>query len=60
MEKTKWEELSNATIKLRLTELTHEHIVLKEKMLKLSESLEELEKEYYKGNQELDKRYKGK
>jgi hypothetical protein len=54
-----WDNISNASIKLQLEELKHERNSLKEKILKLADKLEDIEKEYYYGNKILTKRYKG-
>ena len=61
MEKNKvdWENLSNSSIKMNLESLLHEQISLRDIILKLSEKLEEIEKDYYYGNKVLVKRYKG-
>lgn len=61
MEKKKvdWENLSNSSIKMNLESLLHEQISLRDRILKLSEKLEEIEKDYYYGNKVLVKRYKG-
>ena len=57
--KINWEGISNSSIKKELEELLHRQISIREKIVKLSETLEELEKEYYYGNKVLVKRYKG-
>lgn len=57
--KIDWENLSNSSIKMNLESLLHEQISLRDKILKLSEKLEDIEKEYYFGNKILVKRYKG-
>jgi CDP-glycerol glycerophosphotransferase (TagB/SpsB family) len=54
-----WENISNAKIKENLTVLLHEHTVVKDKLLKLTEKLEEIEDDYYYGNLILSKRLKG-
>lgn len=54
-----WENLSNSSIKMNLESLLHEQISLRDRILKLSEKLEEVEKDYYYGNKVLVKRYKG-
>ena len=54
-----WENLGNSSIKMNLESLLHEQISLRDRILKLSEKLEEVEKEYYYGNKVLVKRYKG-
>ena len=55
-----WENMSNSSIKKELEGLLHRQISIREKMVKLSETLEELEKEYFYGNKVLVKRYSGK
>ena len=57
--KIDWENLSNSSIKMNLESLLHEQISLRDRILKLSEKLEDIEKEYYFGNRILVKRYKG-
>jgi hypothetical protein len=57
--KVDWENLSNSSIKMNLESLLHEQISLRDRILKLSEKLEEIEKDYYYGNKVLVKRYKG-
>jgi hypothetical protein len=57
--KIDWENLSNPSIKMNLESLLHEQISLRDRILKLSEKLEEIEKDYYYGNKVLVKRYKG-
>lgn len=54
-----WENMSNASIKIKLEELLHEQTALKDRIIKLSEKLESVEKDYYYGNKVLVKRYKG-
>jgi hypothetical protein len=54
-----WDNMSNSSIKLHLESLKHEQISIREKIIKLSEKLESVEKEYYYGNKVLIKRYKG-
>ena len=54
-----WENLGNSSIKMNLESLLHEQISLRDRILKLSEKLEAVEKEYYYGNKVLVKRYKG-
>ena len=63
MEKTikiKWDSLPNKKIKEELISLKHEHIALKNRLLNLMENLEDIEKEYYLGNNILSERYKPK
>ena len=57
--KIDWNNISNKKIQQNLMSLKHEHISLKEKIVKLVNNLEEIEKEYYLGNTILSKRYKG-
>jgi hypothetical protein len=54
-----WEGMSNSSIKKELEGIVHRQISIREKMVQLSEKLEELEKEYFYGNKVLVKRYKG-
>ena len=54
-----WENMGNSSIKMKLEELLHEQTALKDRIIKLSEKLESVEKEYYYGNKVLVKRYKG-
>jgi DNA-binding protein YbaB len=54
-----WDNSSNASIKMQLEELKHQQKTIKEKIIKLSENLENIEKEYFYGNKILSKRYKG-
>jgi hypothetical protein len=54
-----WQNMSNASIKMKLEELLHEQTALKDRIIKLSEKLESVEKDYYYGNKVLVKRYKG-
>lgn len=54
-----WENMSNASIKMRLEELLHQQKSIKDKIILLSEKLETVEKEYFYGNKVLTKRYKG-
>jgi ribosomal protein S24E len=58
-EKIDWENNSNSTIQHKLVELGYVHESLKTKMIKLSEQLEEIEKEYILGNNTLNKRLRG-
>ena len=44
--KIDWENLGNSSIKMNLESLLHEQISLRDRILKLSEKLEEVEKEY--------------
>jgi hypothetical protein len=54
-----WDNMSNSSIKMNLETILHEQISIRDRIMKLSEKLEELEKEYYYGNKVLVKRYKG-
>ena len=54
-----WENMSNSSIKKELEGIIHRQISIREKMVQLSEILEELENEYFYGNKVLVKRYKG-
>jgi uncharacterized protein YjfI (DUF2170 family) len=54
-----WENMGNSSIKMKLEELLHEQTALKDRIIKLSEKLESIEKDYYYGNKVLVKRYKG-
>jgi hypothetical protein len=54
-----WSNMSNSSIKMKLEELLHEQTALKDRIIKLSEKLESVEKDYYYGNKILVKRYKG-
>ena len=63
MEKEKqyidWDNKSNSKIQHELIELRNEHETLKNKMIQLSEKLDNIEKEYLLGNKILIKRLKG-
>lgn len=62
MEETKkidWNNISNKKIQENLLSLNHEHLSLKDKILKLVNHLTEIEKEHEYGNNILTKRYKG-
>lgn len=54
-----WDNMSNASIKMRLEELMYQQKTITEKIITLSEKLESLEKDYLYGNKILTKRYKG-
>ena len=54
-----WNNSSNASIKMGLESLKHQQKTIVDKIITLSKNLEELEKEYYYGNNILTKRYKG-
>lgn len=55
----KWDNMNNASIKMHLEELLHRQKSIIDKIVKLSEKLENIEKDYYYGNKILTKRYKG-
>jgi len=59
IKKIDWNNTSNKKIQENLLSLKHEHISLKDKILKLMAKLEEIEKDYEYGNNILIKRYKG-
>ena len=62
MEETKkidWNNISNKKIQENLLSLNHEHVSLKDKILKLVNHLTNIEKEHEYGNNILTKRYKG-
>jgi len=54
-----WENMNNASIKMHLEELLNQQKSIKDKIIKLSEKLESVEKEYLYGNKILSKRYSG-
>ena len=54
-----WENMNNASIKMRLEELTYQQNSIKDKIINLSKKLEMVEKEYLYGNKILTKRYSG-
>ncbi len=54
-----WENMNNSSIKMELEELILHQKTLKEKIIKLSKKLEDIEKDYLSGNSVLTKRYKG-
>ena len=54
-----WDISSNASIKMQLESLKHQQKTIVDKIITLSKNLEEIEKEYYYGNNILTKRYKG-
>ena len=58
--KIDWSNISNKKITENLISIKHEHIALKNKIVKLMENLEDIEKEYYLGNSILSDRYKPK
>ncbi len=51
--------MNNSSIKMRLGELENQQNSIKDKLIKLSEKLESVEKEYLFGNKILSKRYSG-
>ncbi len=51
--------MNNSSIKMELEELILHQKTLKEKIIKLSKKLEDIEKDYLSGNSVLTKRYKG-
>jgi hypothetical protein len=57
--KIKWEEINNSSIKMELENLIQRQNTIKDKIIKLSSKLEDIEKEYLYGNKILSKRYKG-
>ena len=57
--KIEWDKLPNKKVQEELLGLGHEHKALKNKLVKLIDHLEEIEKEYYLGNTILTQRYKG-
>tara|TARA_R110000824_G_scaffold373665_4_gene564080 strand:+ start:5033 stop:5227 length:195 start_codon:yes stop_codon:yes gene_type:complete len=57
--KIDWGNISNKKINENLISIKHEHIALKNKIIKLMEVLEDIEKDYYLGNTILGKRIKG-
>jgi DNA-binding protein YbaB len=59
VKKVDWENMSNSSIKMELEELIHQQKTIKNKILNLSEKLEDVEKEYLYGNKILTKRYSG-
>lgn len=54
-----WDNMSNASIKMRLEELMFQQKTITEKIITLSGKLESIEKDYLYGNKILTKRYKG-
>jgi len=54
-----WDKMPNKKITENLISIKHEHIALKNKIVKLMETLEDIEKEYYLGNTILTNRFKG-
>jgi hypothetical protein len=59
IEKIEWNDLPNAKIKENLLQLKHRQESLKVKLNSLIDILEELEKEYNRGDEVLIKRMKG-
>jgi len=58
-DKLKWEDMNNTSIKMELENLIQEQNSIKNKIIKMSNKLELIEKEYFYGNKILTKRYKG-
>jgi hypothetical protein len=56
MEKTNWRELSNDEIAVKLISLQSEHEQIKKQMLALFDVLEFIEKDFEKGNEEINNR----
>ena len=54
-----WENMNNASIKMQLEELMNQQKSIKDKIIQLSEKLEDIEKDYLYGNKILTKRYSG-
>lgn len=54
-----WENMNNASIKMQLEELLHQQKSIKDKIILLSQKLEDVEKDYLYGNKILSKRYSG-
>ena len=54
-----WENMNNASIKMQLEELMNQQKSIKDKIIQLSEKLEDIEKDYLYGNKILNKRYSG-
>jgi len=52
-----WENMNNASIKMQLEELMNQQKSIKDKIIQLSEKLEDIEKDYLYGNKILSKRY---
>ena len=53
------ENMNNASIKMQLEELMNQQKSIKDKIIQLSEKLEDIEKDYLYGNKILSKRYSG-
>jgi len=51
--------MNNTSIKMELENLIQEQNSIKNKIIKMSNKLELIEKEYFYGNKILTKRYKG-
>lgn len=51
--------MNNASIKMQLEELMNQQKSIKDKIIQLSEKLEDIEKDYLYGNKILTKRYSG-
>jgi len=54
-----WDDMSNSKIKMHLEELLNRQKSIKNKIISLSEKLEDIEKEYFYANKILSKRYSG-
>lgn len=59
LDKIDWENMSNSKIKSKLEEIWHEHITIKDKISKMLETLDVLEKEYLFGSKIRNKRLNG-
>ena len=57
--KIDWDNITNDSIKHNLVQLNYDHKSVKDKMIELSEKLEDIEKEYIMGNNILNNRLKG-
>ena len=57
--KIDWDNISNDSIKHNLVQLNYDHQAIRDKIIKLSERLEDVEKEYIMGNNILNNRLKG-
>ena len=58
-DRLKWEDMNNTSIKMELENLIQEQNSIKNKIIKMSNKLELIEKEYFYGNKILTKRDKG-
>jgi predicted nucleic acid-binding Zn-ribbon protein len=59
MEKVKWNDMSNSSIRTKLESMKNEHDAIKSKISSLLENMENIQKEYFIGNKTLIKRIKG-